>query len=261
MVVGNGLLSVKHFRCRSSISKLRGFELDAGRHLGRHGRHLGRHGGVTVPKDGVRHHQGNWGGRGVGGGEGGGGVVRVIVGRVRVQALLLLPPVAEPDPHHLLLHVQRLRDERHFLACRLWVLIESSLQSDPDRCVDRSPLLPPFVDRVLLCWREKMVRQEVRLLLLTAVVQVRVLQPLGQQRLQLAHVLEGEVERLKPRDGRLGEVVAVQLAHGQADVALGVAELDPLLLEHLGKLLQLLQVCGLLRGQLHTVHAALNQLL
>ena len=102
MVVGNGLLSVKHFRCRSSsISKLRGFELDAGRHLGRHG-------GVTVPKDGVRHHQGNWGGRGVGGGEGGGGVVRVIVGRVRVQALLLLPPVAEPDPHHLLLHVQRL---------------------------------------------------------------------------------------------------------------------------------------------------------
>ena len=237
MVVGNGLLSVKHFRCRSSsISKLRGFELDAGRHLGRHGRHLGRHGGVTVPKDGVRHHQGNWGGRGVGGGEGGGGVVRVIVGRVRVQALLLLPPVAEPDPHHLLLHVQRLRDERHFLACRLWVLIESSLQSDPDRRVDRSPLLPPFVDRVLLCGREKMVREEVRLLLLAAaVVQVRVLQPLGQQRLQLAHVLEGEVERLKPRDGRLGEVVAVQLAHGQADVALGVAELDPLLLEHLGE--------------------------
>ena len=80
-----------------------------------------------------------------------------------------------------------------------------------------------------------MVRQEVRLLLLAAVVQVRVLQPLGQQRLQLAHVLEGEVERLKPRDGRLGEVVAVQLAHGKADVALGVAELDPLLLEHLGE--------------------------
>ncbi len=37
-----------------------------------------------------------------------------------------------------------------------------------------------------------------------------------------------------PGDGGLGEVVAVQLAHGQAHVALGVAQLDPLLLEHLG---------------------------
>ena len=82
-----------------------------------------------------------------------------------------------------------------------------------------------------------MVREEVRLLLLAAVVRVRVLQPLGQQRLQLAHVLEGEVERLKPRDGRLGEVVAIELAKRKANITLGVAELDPLLLEHLGKLL------------------------
>ena len=59
------------------------------------------------------------------------------------------------------------------------------------------------------------------------------------------HFLEGEVERLKARDGRLGEVVAVQLAHGQAYIALGVTQLDPLLLEHLGEGFQLLQVSRL----------------
>ena len=79
------------------------------------------------------------------------------------------------------------------------------------------------------------------------------LQPFWEQWFQLAHVLEGEVKRLEAGDGRLGEVVAVQLAHGQADVALGVTELDPLLLEHLGKLLQLLEVGRLLGRQLHSV--------
>ena len=89
-------------------------------------------------------------------------------------------------------------------------------------------------------------------------VGVGVLQPLGQDRLELAHVLEGEVEGLEPGDGGLGEVVAVELAQGQAHVALGVAKLDPLLLEHLGKLLQFLQVRILLRRQ---VQAAAEHLL
>ncbi len=51
---------------------------------------------------------------------------------------------------------------------------------------------------------------------------VRVLQPLGEQRLELAHVLEGEVESLKPGNGGLREVVAVELAEGQTHIALGV---------------------------------------
>ena len=53
-------------------------------------------------------------------------------------------------------------------------------------------------------------------------VSVCILEPLLQQRLQLAHVLEGEVQRLEPGDGRLGEIVAVQFAHGQAHVALRI---------------------------------------
>ena len=59
--------------------------------------------------------------------------------------------------------------------------------------------------------------------LVRAVVGVGVLQPLGQDRLELAHVLEGEVEGLEPGDGGLGEVIAVELAHGEPHVSLGVA--------------------------------------
>ena len=59
-------------------------------------------------------------------------------------------------------------------------------------------------------------------LLTVVMVGVRILEPLLQQRLQLAHVLEGEVQRLEPGDGRLGEIVAVQFAHGQAHVALRI---------------------------------------
>ena len=101
-------------------------------------------------------------------------------------------------------------------------------------------------------------RVEELCVLVRAVIGVGVLQPLGQDRLELAHVLEGEVEGLEPGDGGLGEVVAVELAQGQAHVALGVAKLDPLLLEHLGKLLQFLQVRILLRRQ---VQAAAEHLL
>ena len=113
------------------------------------------------------------------------------------------------------------------------------------------------VDSVLLGGGEE-VRVEELSVLVRAVVGVGVLQPLGQDRLELAHVLEGEVEGLEPGDGGLGEVVAVELAQGQAHVALGVAKLDPLLLEHLGKLLQFLQVRILLRRQ---VQAASEHLL
>ncbi len=64
-----------------------------------------------------------------------------------------------------------------------------------------------------------------------AVMLVGVFEPLGQQRLQLAHVLEGEVEGLEPRNRRLREVIAVHLAHGKANVTLSVSEFDPFLFE------------------------------
>jgi len=45
-------------------------------------------------------------------------------------------------------------------------------------------------------------------------------EPLLQQWLQLAHVLEAQVEGFKARDCGLTEVVAIQLPHGQTDISL-----------------------------------------
>ncbi len=76
---------------------------------------------------------------------------------------------------------------------------------------------------------------------------VSIFQPLLQERLELAHVLKGQIKSLKSGDGSLGEVVAIHLAHCQANISLGVAQLDSLLLEQLRKPLQLFQVSVLIR--------------
>ena len=70
---------------------------------------------------------------------------------------------------------------------------------------------------------------------------VRLLQPLGKQRLELTHVLEAELQRLEPTDRRLREDVAVERAQGQADVRLREAELDPTLLELFRKLFEVVR--------------------
>lgn len=50
--------------------------------------------------------------------------------------------------------------------------------------------------------------------------QTCIIEPLLQQRLKFAHVLKAQIQGLKARDGSLAEVVSIQLAHGQANVAL-----------------------------------------
>ncbi len=52
---------------------------------------------------------------------------------------------------------------------------------------------------------------------------VGIFKPLFQQWLQLAHVLEWQVERLKPWDGCLRKVVPIHLSHCQTNVALSVS--------------------------------------
>ena len=131
----------------------------------------GRGGSILGPEDGVREGGGRRPGaggvraegRGRGRGQllrpgagGGGGVRRggpgpalLVPGRVGVEALLLLPAVAEPDPHHLALHVQVVRHEGDLLPGRLRVLVEGSLQRDPDSRVDRGALLSPPDGKIL----------------------------------------------------------------------------------------------------------------
>lgn len=61
----------------------------------------------------------------------------------RVDPLLLLAAVAEPDPHHLLLHVERLGQYGDLLGGGLRVLQEGLLQGQPDCGLDAGALLPP----------------------------------------------------------------------------------------------------------------------
>lgn len=70
---------------------------------------------------------------------------------------------------------------------------------------------------------------------------VRLLQPLVQQRLQLAHVFKAELQGLKPAYGGLGKYISVQGPQGESDVRLRKAQLDPPLFELLGKLLQVVR--------------------
>ena len=77
------------------------------------------------------------------------------------------------------------------------------------------------------------------LLLLICVIGVGVLEPALQQGLELAHVLEAELEGLEAADGGLAEDVAVEGAEGEPHVGLGEAQLDAALLELLGEGLQI----------------------
>lgn len=47
-----------------------------------------------------------------------------------------------------------------------------------------------------------------------------VIEPLLQEGLEFAHILEAQVKGLETRNGRLAEVVAIELTHGQAHITL-----------------------------------------
>ena len=100
-------------------------------------------------------------GRGEGRAEGGGpgrgaaGGTLVVVSRAGVQPFLLLPPVTEPDPHHLPLHVERVRDKCDFFTGGFRILVKCSLQGDPNCCVNGSSLFASSIYRILLCRSEK----------------------------------------------------------------------------------------------------------
>jgi len=155
----------------------------------------------------------------------------------RRHALLLLPPVAEPHAHHLLLQLQRVRQRRDLRRRRFGTLEKVRLQNPLHAHLDGRPLLPlPPLSRDLVDAAG------------AARGRVRLLQPLVQQRLEFAHVFKAQLQSLEPADGGLGEHVPVERAQGQAHVRLREAQLDPPLLELLGKVLQLVRRRRLLVG-------------
>ena len=152
--------------------------------------------------------------------------------------LLLLPPVAEPHSHHLLLQLQLVGQLRDLGGGRLGALDEVRLQRPFHRHLDRRPLLPlPALRRDLVDGSGG------------AGGGVGLLQPLLQQRLQFAHVLEAQLQGLEAADGGLREDVAVQGTQRQPHVGLREAQLDPPLLELLGEGLQVVGAGRVLVGR------------
>ena len=125
-------------------------------------------------------------------------------------------PVAKPDADDLLVEGEDVADGPNLLRGRLRVLVKGLLQGRANRVVDRRPLLATLADQ----FRARRARCRQRLGAGTRAVDL--VQPPLEQRLELAHVFERQVEGFEPRDGRLREVVAVHLPHRRANVALRV---------------------------------------
>lgn len=117
----------------------------------------------------------------------------------RRHPLLLLPPVAEPHPHHLLLELQRVRQRRDLLRRRLGLLVEVLLQRALHRHLDARPLLPLAALRRDLVYARGRTRRTVRLL-----------EPLLKQGFEFAHVFEAKLQRFEPADGCLRKHIAIE---------------------------------------------------
>lgn len=145
----------------------------------------------------------------------------------RRHPLFLLPPIAEPHSHNLLFELQAVGQRGYLLGRGLGLLVEVLLEGALHRHLYAGALFPlPALGGDLVDGGRRARRR------------VRLLEPLLEERLQLAHVLEAQLKRLEPADRRLGEDVAVKGAEREADVSLREAELDPSLLELLGEGLQ-----------------------
>lgn len=158
----------------------------------------------------------------------------------RRHPLLLLPPVAEPHPHHFLLQLQTVRQRADLLRRGLRLLVEVLLEGPFHGHLDARALFPFAALRRDLIDRRGRARRRVRFL-----------QPFLQQRFQLAHVFKTQLQRLEPADRRLREHVPVEGAQRQADVRLREAQLYPALLELFRERFQVVAGRGLVLAAAH----------
>jgi hypothetical protein len=154
-------------------------------------------------------------------------VVHVLaIGR---HAFLLLPSIAKPYAHNLLLELQHVRQIGYFLCGWLRIRLEVDFQRALDCLLDARALLALAAlcsNFVYIGWR--------------TVCRVGLVEPLGQQWLQFAHVLEAQLQRFESAYGRLAEHVAVQGAQGEPNIGLCEAELNASLFELFGKQFQVI---------------------
>lgn len=100
----------------------------------------------------------------------------------RSHPLFLLPSITEPHPNHFLFELQRIRQRSDFLGRWLWLLVEMLLERTLYRHLNRRSLLSlPTLGGDLIDARRRAGRR------------VRLLEPLLQQRLQLAHIFKAQL--------------------------------------------------------------------
>ncbi len=150
---------------------------------------------------------------------------------VRRHALLFLTTIAKPNANHLFFQLKQISQVGNLLRCGLGIALEMCFQSAFYCLLDACALLA-FAS---LC--SYFVHVGGR-----AIGRVGLFKPLGQQRLQLAHVFKTQLQRFETANCRLTEHVAIQSAQCQTDIGLRKAQLDTTLLELFGKVLQV--VCA-----------------
>lgn len=150
-----------------------------------------------------------------------------------MNAFFFLPPVAEPDLYDVAVHAETVRHVTDLLGARLWAGGKQSLQCLPQQLINvRSLLAASRRHRVERqrhrrsnshwpdaridnwCWYSSDCYGRCRS------AAINIAEPLLEQRLKLAHVLEAQVKSFKARDGRLREIIAVQFSHRHANVTL-----------------------------------------
>lgn len=148
---------------------------------------------------------------------------------VRRHALLFLATIAKPNAHHLFFQLKQIGQVGDLLRCGLGIALEMCFQSAFYCLLDACALLA-FASLcgyfVHVCGR--------------AICGVGLFEPLGQQRLQLAHVLEAQLERFEAANCRLTEHIAIQSAQCQTDIGLCKAQLNTALFELFGKVFQVI---------------------
>jgi len=150
-----------------------------------------------------------------------------------MNAFFFLSPVAEPDLHDVTVHAKTVRHVADLLGARLGTRHEQRLQRLSQQLIDVRPLLA--ASRRHRVERQSHRRSNSRRAIADdtrgrchsserrgrrRIAAVDVAEPLLEQRLQLAHVLEAQIQSFKARNGRLREVIAVQLSHRHADITL-----------------------------------------
>lgn len=129
----------------------------------------------------------------------------------------LLSTITEPNADDFLLHAERVGEGGDLLAGGLGVVEEGLLERDAHAGLDGGPLLAAAADGL------GQPRTQRGAAPAAGQRRVCVLEPLLQERFQLAHIFKAQIESFETRYSRLREVVPVQLAHREAHVALGEA--------------------------------------